>query len=447
MTKTRIAGLILATLIGSASAARAQTQTQAQTVTHPMAPAAPVVLGPVTSIDTLVARALAEAPEVRAAWARVDAARGNLTQAAARANPELMTQQRDAFDGMNRQTEIGLSLPLEIGRRSGRTAVAIDQTAQSALAANELERQVAGRVRLAAIRALAADRTVALAQDTVESHHQWCDLLAAKVAEGAAAPIERDMSELELRQSRAALARLRAEATSRWVEVKAAAGLDPSTPLRFSESLEDAVAALRKTAPPFPPDAVEGRADVAEADVAIEVAAAKEDLARREGRLDLRLTATYMRTKAGFMQLGMNDAGFNVPIQNSMNEFAIGATVMLPWRNRNQGMVAAAQAEKRTAEYEREARLLMARAEAAAAEVRDRESANVLEIYTTGGLLELAGKNRDVVRQSYALGRGTRVEVIVEETRYRDVQTAYVAALLDAYEARVMWMQALGGSR
>lgn len=445
MTKTRIAGMMLAALFGSASAARAQTQTQ--TVTHPMAPAAPVVLGPVTSIDTLVARALADAPEVRAAWARVEAAKGNLTQASARANPELMTQQRDAFDGMNRQTEIGLSLPLEIGRRSGRTAVAIDQTAQSALAANELERQVAGRVRLAAIRALAAERQVAIAQDTVESHHALCDLLAAKVAEGAAAPIERDMSEVELRQARAALARMRAEAASRWVEVKVAAGLDPSTPLRFSESLEEAVAAIRKTAPPFPPDAVEGRADVAEADVAIEVAAAKEDLARREGRLDLRLTATYMRTKTGFMQLGMNDAGFNVPIQNSMNEFAIGATVMLPWRNRNQGMVAAAQAEKKSAEYERDARLLMARAETAGAEVRDRESANVLEIYTTGGLLELAGKNRDVVRQSYALGRGTRVEVIVEEARYRDVQAAYVAALLDAYEARVMWMQALGGSR
>jgi len=420
---------------------------QAQTATHPMAPAAPVVLGAVTSIDVLVSRALAEAPEIRAAWARVEAAKGNVTQAAARANPEVMSEHRDGFDGMNRQTLVGVAWPLEIGRRQGRTAVAIDESAQAALAANERERQLAARVRIAAIRALAADRVVTIAQDTVESHHQWCDLLAAKVEQGSAAPIERDMSELELRQSRVALTRLRADAAMRWVEVKAAAGLDPSTPLAFGESLEDAVAALRKSTPVFTPDVVEGRADVAEADVAIEVALAKQDLARREGRLDLRLTATYMRTAAGFMSLGMNENGFNVPIQNRMNEFAIGATVMLPWRNRNQGMVAAAAAEKQAAEHDRDGRLLSARAEAAAAEARDREAANALEIYTTGGLLELAAKNRDVVRQSYQLGRGTRVEVILEETRYRAVQAAYVAALQDAYEARVMWTQALGGAR
>jgi len=242
------------------------------------------------------------------------------------------------------------------------------------------------------------------------------------------------------------VARLRAEAAARWADLKQEAGLDPSTPLAFSESLEDAVAAVRRATPVFLPDVVEGRSDVAEADVAIEVAVAKEDLARREGKLDLKLSATYMRTAAGFPQMVMNESGASVPIQNRMNEYAIGATLMLPWGNKNEGAVAAATAERKAAEFEREARLLAARAEAAAAESRDREAGSALAIYR-GGLLDLSAKNLGVIRQSFQLGRVSRVEVLAEERRNRDVQSAYVAALLDAYEARVIWTQALGGSR
>jgi len=434
--------MLLAVLMSLAPPARAQTPPQM----HPPAPTTPVVLGPVTTIDALVARALAEAPAIRAAWARVDAAQGYVTQSTARATPELMFERRSAFDDMNSQTLIGVAWPLDIGRRGGRTAVAIDASAVSALEASEEGRQVATQVRLAAIRALAADRLVTLAAATVESHHQWCDLLAASVAEGRAAPIERDMAEVELRQGQVALARRRAEAAQRWLDVKRAAGLDPSTPLAFIESLEEAVAAVRAAAPMFPPGAVEGRSDVAAADAAIEVAVAREDLARREGKLDLKLTATYMRTASGFPQMGMTTEGFNVPIQNRMNEYAIGATLMLPWGNKNDGAVAGAVAERKAAEFERETRLIAARAEAAAAEARDREAGSALEIYR-GGLLELSAKNLDVVRQSFQLGRINRVDVLAEERRNREVQAAYVAALMDAYEARVIWTQALGGSR
>lgn len=412
----------------------------------PMPPAPPRSTGPATTIDALVERAVIEGPTIRAAWSRVEAAKGSVTQAAARANPELMTEHRDAFDGMNRQTAVGVAWPLELGRRQWRASLAIDESARAALMATEEARQVAARVRIAAIRALAAERQLTIAQDTVEAHHQWCDLLEEKVKEGAAAPLERDMAEVELKQGQANVTKMRAEAAARWAELKAAAGLEPSAPLALTETLEQAVASLRRTAPTVMGDAVVDRPDVAVADAAIEIADAKRDLALREGKLDLKLTATYMRTASGFMQLGMNEAGFNVPIANRMNEFVIGATVMLPWRNRNQGMVAAAAAEKMAAEQDREALVLTARAEVAAAEVRDREAGLALEIYT-GGLLELATKNLDVIRQSYQLGRISRIEVSMEERRYREVQAGYVAALQDAYEARVMLTQALGGLR
>ena len=102
--------------------------------------------------------------------------------------------------------------------------------------------------------------------------------------------------------------------------------------------------------------------------------------------------------------------------------------------------------EDSNAGMDREALLFNARAEAMAAEARDREAGKALAIFSDG-LLELAAKNLDVIRQSFDLGRVSRAEVSAEERRYRDVQSAYVAALQDAYEARVLWTQALGGTR
>jgi outer membrane protein TolC len=418
----------------------------AQTAPHPATPAARVRSGPPTSIEALVERALTASPTVRAAWARVEVAKGEMTQAAARANPELMMERRDAFDGMNSQTAVGVSWPLELGRRKARVAVTVDAIAETALRANEAERQVSARVRLAAIRALAADRMLAIATETVEAHQQWCTLIEARVAEGAAAPIDRDMAEVELRQGLAGLTKLRSESAARWAELNDAAGFDPSASFTLTETLEQAVAQVRKAPPALMADALDARPDVAALQAAVEVAEAKATLARREGSFDLTLNATYMRTAAGFEQMFMTPTGAMASPESRMNEFVVGATLMWPWRNRNKGMVAAAVAEQKATAFERDAMLLTAQAEVSAAEARDIEAGRGLEIYA-GGLLDLAAKNREVVTQSYALGRVTRFEVITEGRRYREVQEAYVAALVEAYEARVMWTQALGGSR
>lgn len=153
-----------------------------------------------------------------------------------------------------------------------------------------------------------------------------------------------------------------------------------------------------------------------------------------------------MESRVGFPQFGLTAAGVRTPILDHMKEVVLGATVMLPWPNRNRGAIAAALSEKKAAQWDREALLNTARAEAMAAEARDREAGKALEIYG-GGLLELSAKNLDVIRQSFDLGRVSRVEVLSEERRYRELQAAYVAALQEAYEARVMWTQALGGTR
>lgn len=443
MTKTIIAaGCLLALTLPARSAWAQQMQ---MTMPPPPPPAAPLVPGEPVRIDALVAQAVAHAPAVKAAWARVDAAKGDVQMASARAVPALMTEHRDAFDGLNRQTAIGLTLPLELGRRGPRTLMARLATAQSALAAYETSRQVATAVRLAAVQALAAERLLAIGRETVGTHQAVCDLLSARVQAGATAQVDLDMHEVELMRAQAEVRRLGAEAVARWNALTVAAGIEATVGLRLAESLEDAVAGLRATPPTRLWPDLDSRYDVAEAQAAVEVAAAKADVARREGTWDVTLTATYMRMASGFDLLGMSERG-NLPIQSGMHQFAVGATVMLPWTRKTAGAVASAEGEQRAAEHDRDGRLLAARAEAAAAEYRDTEAGAALALYA-GGLLAQAQKVRDVIRESFALGRATRLDVLEAERQYRDVRQAHVAALVEAFEARVLWMQALGGTR
>src|SRR5204862_2329385 len=94
------------------------------------------------------------------------------------------------------------------------------------------------------------------------------------------------------------------------------------------------------------PTAVARRADVQESEARIRVADAQIDRARREARFDLSLVGSYMRTDAGFPQLGLNTEGELTRVRGVFHYFSAGAALTVPLRNRNQGAVASALAER-----------------------------------------------------------------------------------------------------
>ena len=77
---------------------------------------------------------------------------------------------------------------------------------------------------------------------------------------------------------------------------------------------------------------------------------------------------------------------------------------MVPLLNRNQGQVAAAQAEHSGAQARREAVELAARAEVAAAQARDTHAQRAVALYA-GSARGLARQNLDVVAKTFELGR------------------------------------------
>src|SRR4029453_11675140 len=76
------------------------------------------------TVDELVGRARAESPDLRAARAELEAARGRVTQAGLRPNPMLDLSGQKALSPDN-NLMVGLTLPLDLnGRKEGRVAVA-----------------------------------------------------------------------------------------------------------------------------------------------------------------------------------------------------------------------------------------------------------------------------------------------------------------------------------
>ena len=66
-----------------------------------------------------------------------------------------------------------------------------------------------------------------------------------------------------------------------------------------------------------------------------------------------------------------------------------------------------------------------------------------VELYETG-VRDVARRNLDIVRQSYELGRGSLLDVIGEQRRYLEVETAFTTVLKDLYDADVEIERAVG---
>ena len=394
-------------------------------------------------LDAAIARALAREPSVRAVRADIAVARGLRQQAGLRLNPTLTFERRDEPAGTDTLTSVGISWPLDLFRRSGRVQTAERSLQATQLAVLDRERLLAAEVRMRYGVTATAVRDVVVADEVVATAQRQLDVVRARVDAGGTPPLERDLLEVELRrvETERLLATGRADAAL--VQLKQVLGMSPEEPLQLRETLETLVAGSM-TAPSAGSSAsIAARPDVRESEARMTLADARIDQARREGRVDVSLFGTYMRMDAGFPQQGFGPSGALERVRGRFNYVAGGAMVMVPLFNRNQGQVAAAQAERSGAEARREAAELAARAEVAAAQARDAQAQRAVGLYT-GGMRRLARQNLDVVRQTFDLGRATVFDVLTEQRRYLDIEQAYTTALREAWEARAALKRALG---
>lgn len=397
------------------------------------------------TLDQAIARARAQEPALRAAQTEIQVAEGMRHQASRRPNPSVSVEHRGEPAGTDRQTMVAVEWPLDLFRRTGRLAVADRDVAVSRHAASDTERRLIGNVRAAYGDVAAGIRDLTLLDELVALTQQQHDLLRARVEEGASPPLERDVLAVELRRLESDRLLQVGEVEAALYRLKPLVGMDAEEALTLRGTLEDLVGDETPADLPDSP-AIDQRADVLEAAGRVEIAEARLENARREGRFDMSIFASYMRMDAGFPQQAFAADGRLTRVRGVFHYVSAGAALTIPVLNRNEGAVAAARAAQTGAAAAYDAARLVAASEAAAARAREAQARAAVALFRTG-TQALARQNLTVVRQTYEAGRLTAIDVLEEQRRYLDVERAYTDALRAAYEARTARQLALGDLR
>ena len=394
------------------------------------------------AVDEWVALALANNPELRAARAELEAAAARVQQAGLRPNPMLDLGGQKAISPDN-NLSVGLTVPLDLnGRKEGRVGVAEREVDVRRAQIAERERRLRADVRMKAGEVLAARRTLGVTDELVQANRQALALVEERVRQGAAPALEENLMRVEVNRLEAGRLMQASRADVAALQLKALAGTPPDEPLDIRGDLS--------SPPPVPALAdalgrgVEQRPDVRAARAEVAVAQAKVRKEQAEGRWDASVNVGYQRQDFGYNLRGLTDSGSTRQIQDVFHYFGAGLTVTLPVRNRNEGNVAAANAETTAAERRREFSELIARQEVAAALAQYEAARRTVELYERG-VRGVARANVDVVRQSYGLGRATLLDVIAEQRRYIEVENGYTDVLRQAWDAGVDVERAIGG--
>jgi cobalt-zinc-cadmium efflux system outer membrane protein len=399
------------------------------------------------TLNDAMSRALEHEPGLRAARSQIDMTRGLREQAALRPNPSLAFFRQQEPGGADNQTRVEVQWPLDLFRKTGRVEVADREVDVAQHAAADRERTLVADVRLAYGQVAAAVRTLTVTEQLLAATSRQLTLISSRVEQGATPPLDRDMLRVEVQRLEAERMLQVGAVERRLVELKRLLGMPADASLTLRTALEDLV---RQEVAPGSNLSQSGapttRPDVLEAEARVRVAEAQIDRAQREGRPDMSVFGMYMRMDGGFPQQGFSSIGALEPIRSVFHYASVGAMVTLPVLNRNQGAVAAAEAERAGAVAQVEAARLSAQSEIAAARSRDEHARRALDAYSANAIA-LARQNLVAVRQTYDLGRGTLLDVLNEQRRYLDVERAYTDVLREVYEARETLKTALGDVR
>ncbi len=412
--------------------------------TQPIADSAARYLDQVTGMtaDQAVALSLENNGELQAFRKEVEASRAMVKQAALRPNPKVTTSGAKQIGGADNNQMAEVMLPLELGgRRSARVAVAQKELEARELELANQERLLASDVRLKFGEALAAIKKLEVTEKTLAVARQGYDLVTARVTEGKIAPLEQNIFLVEVNRLQSIRESAEGKAETAMFELRNMIGMKPEEPLRLRGDFTHLIASL----PPLSDStdiALRTRPDLQGARTVEQLADAKIDQAKSEGKLDASVKTGYQRMNSSFPLSGYDDHGVLRPIQDVFQFFTFGIEIDLPVRNRNQGAVEAAVFEKDAARRRAEFGELTIRREVATAFARYNRAARSLSIFQNG-VRDQADANLKIIWQTYELGARSLLDYIAEQRRFLDIENELIDAEFETYSANVEVMRAI----
>jgi outer membrane protein, heavy metal efflux system len=377
---------------------------------------------PLLSPQEAVATALRSHPLLSAAGARTEAAAGLAVQAGLRPNPRLIlqtenwraygtpsfspTRDADIFAYLSKQLETG-------GKRDLRVELANTGFHRSEQERQVLERQIALRVSQAYWSAAGAEKLHRLLAENAVNFQQIVDYHEQRVRQGAMAEADLVKVQLERERLNVAIQGAALEAERTLVLLFREMGQTNFPQVTLAE-LPD------RLEPVLPPAdfaaANDRRAEIKLARQAVEHARTNLKLQRANARPDVEVMAGYKRT-----------AGFHTVIG--------GLQLNLPFSNRNQGAIAAADSQIRAAEWELRTLEADIAAEIRTAEADLRSRADQLKRYfgevDGAGLRGKAAESSRIALAAYREG-GTDLLRLLDAERVRiETQVLYYKTLTE----------------
>jgi outer membrane protein, heavy metal efflux system len=379
------------------------------------------------SVRDAVEFALRNSPVLMMAEHRVGFSEGIVQQSRLLRSPRFLLQTENLrtsnFDfGNDTDTYALLSQSLELpGKRASRIAVAESGYRKEQFQRDVVRRELVFHVKRAYWRALAAERTRELLNETLDGMQAMVNYHAARVSEGAMA--EADLLRVKLERERLEIDSTAAtlEAERARIELFREMGRTDYAPLKLSDDLE--LAGI----PEFTPNldfAMEHRQEVLQARATLEQALANEQLERATARPDLDFIGGYKRT-----------AGENTAV--------LGLSLDIPIFNRNQGNIKASTA----AVHEAEAALAATRA-AVMAEVQAGEADFTARHKQVTGTLRLirehAIETSRIAQAAYQEGGIDLIRLIDAERIRIESQLLYFRALAEYQQSYANLENAMG---
>jgi outer membrane protein, heavy metal efflux system len=380
--------------------------------------ACPAALAQDLSLREAVDSALRSHPLLTASQERIDAAAGFKLQAGFRPNPRFIFQQENwrvdrstplFKPGRDLDTFLYVQQLFETGsKRARRVDLSAQEQRRAELARELIAREIAGRVKDSYWAATGAQRIADLVEESVKNYDRIVEYHTIRVREGVMA--EADLLKVQLERDRVAAAANAAQldAQRSRIALFRDMGLGDYPAGKLTDPVDGG-----QPLEPDPATAVVNRTEVKLAQQNIEIARANSRLQTAYAKPDFEALFGYKRTNGFDTMLG----GVQIPI---------------PYFNRNQGNIAAADSGVRAADAE-----LSAIKALVAAEVRAAGADAALKRKQITGLLP------EILRKANESAR-------IAEAAYREGGTELLR-LLDAervkIEANVQYVQTLAEYR
>ncbi len=385
--------------------------------------------------DDAVREALAANLDLQAARFAIDVAQGALVQAGRLKNPELELGYADDFAFKSEGERVGSlrfaqSFPIT-ARLAREKDVAGKEVAIAEAEVRDFVRNLVAEVQSAFYSVRALDEQLGVNRQLIASVRGVEDATARRLEAAEASPAEVSLLRIErlrLEQDAQRLIRERDVATAaltRLLGRETPAGMTPVGELDPG----------RLSSLPRANDSG-GRPDLEAARREIERADADRALARAEVWEDWTVGLGFERERQVF----------DAPIGTRRDSLlSLGLTVPLPLWNRQQGRIAAAEAELRRSRRSRDALVLRIEEEIRSAEARVRTLRSSVDAYAEDILPE-ATRSQELFERGYRQGLVGIAELLQAQRQYNEVRALYFELLGDLRQAAIALEAAAGTS-